>query len=153
MGQFPFDRAVILAARKRQLNLCARCGDSLMTQQEIDVVDQKHDIPPLNFLSHAHHVFPQQAGSIDNPSHSWIGTVENCVVIHSDEHFAVHGFDWAEGGVAPPKEFLYSHNIETVKHKEWVRSLTLKCNKIWGPMRKKYKAAKATLQKARNTQN
>ncbi len=67
------------------------------------------------------------------------------MVIHSDEHFAVHGFDWAEGGVAPPKAFPYAHNIETVKQQEWVRSLTLKCNKIWGNIRRKYKAEQAVL--------
>ena len=68
MGQFPFDRAVIMAARKRQLNRCARCGKALMTQAEIEAVDEKQDLPPLNFLSHAHHVFPQQAGSIADSS-------------------------------------------------------------------------------------
>jgi hypothetical protein len=138
MGKFPFSDDVVASARARQSNRCARCGKALMTEKEIEKDDKNYALPPLRFASHAHHVFPQQAGSIDNPDHGWIAGVENCVVIHTDEHFAVHGFNWGTGGVAPPEEFPFSHNILRVQHAEWVRNLKRKCDPIWEQLRRRY---------------
>jgi hypothetical protein len=126
MGSFPFEPEVKEAAHERQKRRCARCGKALITDRD----DYR--------FRHAHHVFPQQAGSNEDPSHSWIASVENCVWICKDEHLAAHGGHWGTGGIAPPNWFPFSHNIEKVKHQEWVRCLSQKADLIWGPMREAF---------------
>jgi hypothetical protein len=122
MAKFPFDDDVKKAARIRQRGICAKCGKAL-----IDDLDDP-------FRAQAHHVIPQQSGVESNPSHAWMETVENCVIICYDEHLhAAHGGNFESGPVAPPEEFPYSHGNDKVRHAEWVRSLKLKADSVWGP--------------------
>ena len=100
---FEFSSETKTEAHGRQWRLCAHCGDNLGRDYE-----------------HAHHVFPNRSKDPENPSHSWLDTVDNCVVLcdecdvklHRDGRFRV-------GAVSPARDFPFSHGREKAKHDAW----------------------------------
>jgi hypothetical protein len=112
---FDFSSAVQKEARLRQFGLCALCGESLDDAWE-----------------EAHHVVPNQSGDENNPSHAWLRTSANCVILCDACHDRVHGHNKTSGAVAPPEYYKYSHGIQQVQHREWVRDLTIKASLLWG---------------------
>jgi 5-methylcytosine-specific restriction endonuclease McrA len=113
---FDFPDTVKDEARLRQFGLCACCGDSLDDEWE-----------------EAHHVVPNQSGDPTNPEHSWLRTLENCVVLCDQCHHVAHGENTLAGPVAPPEYYSHSHGQDLVRHRDWVGRLNVKAALLWGP--------------------
>lgn len=113
---FDFDGSIMKQARLRQFGLCAVCGDCMNDVYE-----------------HAHHVVPNQAGDSANPSHSWLKSQINCVILCEDCHYAVHDSGrYRTGAVAPPEYYKHSHGGHTVEHTRWVDELNNFSQMLWG---------------------
>jgi hypothetical protein len=105
---FKFRDAPKREARLRQFERCACKGEKLNALEE-----------------HAHHVFPQQSGSLGNPQHAWLSTSINCVILCTACHERVHEDGRYRGGaVAPPSYYPHSHGGNIGAHGAWVKQLT-----------------------------
>lgn len=112
---FDFNSAVKQQARYRQFGLCACCGESLE-----------------DLVEHAHHVVPNQSGNPNDPAHSWLDSVDNCVVICDMCHTRVHqDGKFKTGAVAPADYFQNSHGRKKSLHQTWVKQLRARSRKIW----------------------
>jgi hypothetical protein len=101
---FDFSQTVQRAARLRQWGLCGHCGDSL---------DHR--------LEHAHHVIPNQSGTIENPAAAFLRSAENCAILCDACHAAAHAHGaYKSGAVAPADWFPYSHGQQgQAEHLRW----------------------------------
>jgi hypothetical protein len=121
---FDFRGLTIKEARFRQANLCAVCGHSL---SQFDV-------------EYGHHVVPNQCGNPADPSHQWIKTLINCVLLCLDCHNRVHENGRTKlGAVAPPSYFPFSHGSASRHHQKWVKDLERKASAIWRYVRDRNK--------------
>jgi len=112
---FEFGEEERFHARLRQNGRCACCGENLDDLEE-----------------NAHHVVPNQSGKQGNISHSWLSTVENCVVLCSACHYRVHEDGrYRVGAVAPPSYFPISHGGREALHKTWVAELEQRICAVW----------------------
>ena len=90
-------------AYERQRRMCAHCGHVLGRDYE-----------------HAHHVFPNQTKDPDNPSHEWLASVDNCVVLCGDCDVKLHRDGrFRVGAVSPARDFPFSHGRKSAKHRAW----------------------------------
>lgn len=104
---FHFSKSTRSQAFFRQGKRCACCGEYLE-----------------DLWDNAHHVLPDQAGVPGAAEDSFIAGVDNCVVLCSDCHDAVHDSGRNRiGPVAPPSYFRFSHGSQTAAHLLWVRRL------------------------------
>ncbi len=102
-------------ARVRQAGLCAGCGERLDDVEE-----------------HAHHVIPNQSGNPRDPTHAWLASAENCVVVCHTCHERVHQDGrYRAGAVAPPDYFRHSHGKNLAAHHAWVKQLAQRSKGIW----------------------
>jgi len=116
---FNFNKNVKRQARLRQCvngqARCAACSDNL------------DDI-----YEHAHHVIPNQSGNALFKSHYWLKMPENCVILCEICHDRVHeNGKYRNGAVAPPNYFESSHGNNIAAHRQWVKELNSKAEKIW----------------------
>ncbi len=111
---FPFYVAAKRDARTRQEGLCAVCARSLGHVEDF-----------------AHHVIPNQCGNRADPSHKWLRTVVNCVILCYECHERVHeDGKTRNGAVAPPEYFRWSHKKRQA-HQAWAADLNKAANSIW----------------------
>jgi hypothetical protein len=108
MGRaFHFSTWIRNEAFIRRGKRCACCGENLE-----------------DLWDNAHHVLPDQAGIPGATEDRFIASVENCVVLCSDCHYAVHDSGrYRNGPVAPPSYFRYSHGSDTGAHHAWAGRL------------------------------
>ena len=117
---FAFRNGTALEARLRQEGLCAVCGRSLDNQEEF-----------------GHHVVPNQCGNPADPSHEWLRTVLNCVVVCHSCHMRVHqDGKTSKGAVAPPGYFRWSHK-KRAHHRAWAQQVDTASNAIWNYLQQK----------------
>jgi hypothetical protein len=82
-------------------------------------------------MEFAHHVVPNQCGNPADPTHQWLRTLVNCVLVCHQCHQRVHeDGDTKLGAVAPPKYFPYSHK-DPAAHRKWARQLRQLSSAIW----------------------
>ena len=114
---FDFPDAVKEQAFLRQWDLCAHCGE------------------PMPYLEdHAHHVIPNQAGDPGDAADDLLRGLDNCVVLCSTCHYAVHDSGrYRDGPVAPPDYYPYSHGKERAQHFLWVQKLEAFLRQKYGP--------------------
>jgi hypothetical protein len=112
---FEFDATAKQRARIRQQGRCALCGEDL-----------------ADLFEHAHHVVPNQSANPSDPTHSWVRSVENCVIlcdlchdrVHQDGRFRI-------GAIAAPDYFGHSHGVNKMAHKGWVTRLRASIRRVW----------------------
>ena len=120
---FEFRRDVVFSARVRQGGRCAVLGCDLNQTVE-----------------HGHHVVPNQSGEAGNAADSWIGSVDNCVVLCSACHNRVHqDGHYRAGAVAPASYFEFSHGPGAearMQHQCWAGALEIRAQTVWNRLSK-----------------
>ena len=112
---FDFDSNVKTVARIRQGALCACCGESLDDVEE-----------------HAHHVIPNQSGTVGNPRHAWLREAANCVVLCAPCHDRVHENGKYRGGaVAPPSYFPFACGRNQGLALAWRQGIERYVRSVW----------------------
>jgi hypothetical protein len=114
---FEFRAGAIREARLRQYGRCAVCGDDLEWVEE-----------------HGHHVVPNQSGRASNAADTFLRSTENCVVLFTVCHWAVHdGGRYQCGAVAPPDYYEYSHGPNGGKDRlAWIAKVNADLERIFG---------------------
>lgn len=113
---FDFNATVRFQARFRQRGRCACCNEDLN-----------------DFIEHAHHVVPNQAGSAQDAQHAWLRTQANCVVLCEMCHARVHEDGrFRSGAVAPASYYPHSHGGNQPLHSGWAAELNARSRLLFG---------------------
>ncbi len=83
-------------------------------------------------MGRSHHAVPNQTGDPNKPSHAWLRTVINCVILCDGCHDQVHEHNKTTGAVAPPEYYEFSHGNQAVQHQAWVSDLNQRALLLWG---------------------